>query len=228
MSSPPRTRSLKRPGTTAEALFERLVQAILDGQFTAGEPLREARLARAWHVSRTPLREAVRRAAEAGFVTLRPNQAPVVRQLTGADIAAIYDLRALLEMRAFDLAWPHFQKADIATLDRRLIAARPGQSRGWQRRCLAFDRALHESWMDRCGNPWLAADLQRHYRLLLIFQGWMGRDDRALERAYREHLTILRELRGGNRSAARRALDRHIANSARAVQAAVGAGGNDK
>ncbi len=61
---------LKRAGTTARRLFERLTQDILRGGLVGGQPLREARLAREWAVSRTPLREALRRAAEAGFVVL--------------------------------------------------------------------------------------------------------------------------------------------------------------
>ena len=61
---------IRRTGTTARRLFERLTRNILRGELVGGQPLREARLAREWDVSRTPLREALRRAAEAGFVVL--------------------------------------------------------------------------------------------------------------------------------------------------------------
>jgi DNA-binding GntR family transcriptional regulator len=220
MSSFPKSR-LKRPGTTAEVVFERLVEGILSGAFPHGAPLREAQLARDWKVSRTPMREAVRRAAEAGFVVLRPNQAPIVRPLTADDIRDLYGLRELLERRALELAWPRFDAAQIQVLEDLAAAARPGQSRHWPQRCLAFDLALHAAWMKRCGNLWLTADLEWLYQFLRIIQSWIGRDHQALANAYAEHLAVLNAIKRREKAAALDRLRRHIRNSAVAVAASL-------
>jgi len=220
MSSDPPARR-KRTATTADDVFARLVEGILLGTFASGSPLREARLARQWRVSRTPLREAVRRAAEAGFVVLRTNQAPLVRRLSATDVAALYDLRELLEVRALELAWPQLTPPRVRGLQQLAEAATPGAGRQWRKRCLAFDLALHLSWLKRCGNDWLAADLARQFQFLRIFQSWMGRDDQALRRAYAEHGTVLAAIARRDLAAARQALRLHIRASAAAVQRAL-------
>jgi len=215
---------LKRPGTTANHAFERLVQGILRGEFVGGRPLREARLAREWDISRTPLREALRRAAEAGFVVLRPNQAPIVRELAEPDIDAMYDLRALLETHALRLAWDRIDTPLLERLAEQAAAAAPGAGKRWQQRCLAFDRALHRAWTRRCGNAWLQADLKRQHQFWGIFQNWVGREEQALRKAYAEHIEILDAMRAGEQAQAARALRRHIRTSATGVKKVLPAG----
>lgn len=209
---------LKRPGTTARLIYDRLVQSILQGEFVGGQPIREARLAREWNVSRTPLREAVRRAAEAGFLVLRPNQAPVVRELCEADIDQLYDLRLLLETHALRRAWSSMDAKVLQNVEKLATAAKPGKGKDWRERCLKFDRALHRLWTRRSGNKWLEADIQRQHRFWLVFQTWVGQDESVLRKAHAEHITILEAIRSRNRSTAVAALRKHILTSAAAVK----------
>jgi DNA-binding GntR family transcriptional regulator len=213
----------KRRADTADRAFKRLAHGILSGALPIGAPLREARLAREWDISRTPLREAIRLAAAAGMVVLRPNQAPIVRHLTPADIEAIYDLRALLEPHALKLAWSRIDSAQINRLgDLEAAAARSadGGGRQWTAACLGFDHALHQTWTQRCGNSWLRRDIERQHHFWGIFQHWVARDTEALLKAYNEHVEILGALRSKDRSRARRLLRRHILSSAAAAKAA--------
>lgn len=209
--------NLVRTGETADRVFERLIEGILSGAFPGGHRLRESRLATQWSVSRTPLREAVRRAAEAGFVVLRPNQAPVVRLLTQDDVTALYGLRAVLEGYALELAWPQRRHMGLELLQLLARRAAPEASRTWRQSCLDFDRALHATWSEHCGNAWLQTDLNRQHQFLRIFQRWIGRDEAALRVAYAEHQDILEALVSGTRQAALTALRHHIQTSAEAV-----------
>lgn len=212
---------LKRPGNTAGRIFERLTGAILRGEFKGGQPIREARLAREWNVGRTPLREAVRRAAEAGFVVLRPNQAPVVRELSGRDIDAMYDLRAVLETHALELAWEKIGAGLLERMEGWAAYAEPDGTKDWRRRCLRFDRAFHRVWTQRSGNKWLESDLRRQHLFWSVFQSWVGQDEAELRKAYSEHVGILKAMRGGHRAKAVRELLMHIRKSAAAVKAAL-------
>jgi DNA-binding GntR family transcriptional regulator len=219
MSSPP-TRKLKRPADTAQQAFQRLVEAILQGEFVSGQPLREATLARAWNVSRTPLREAVRRAAENGLLVLRPNQAPLIRPVTIEEVRSLYMLREVLEIYALQTAWPSLvgrSCAQMQVLARRVAPHR----RHWQERSLEYDLLLHQWWTEHCGNPWLQADLNRHYQFLRIFQRWIGRDPAALLKGYHEHLAILNAIQNRDRKRAQAALRNHIRSSAKLVIAAI-------
>lgn len=211
----------KRHATTSVDAFERLIEAILSGQIGTGSSLREAKLAREWNISRTPMREAVRRAAEAGFLVLRPNQAPLVRHLTADDIRDLYELRELLELHSLKLAWDHITPADIAEVEAMAKAATPNKSPQWTRRCLAFDVALHRLWMDACGNGWLRHDLERLYQFLRIVQNLMSVDPRAMAIAYNQHLTILSALVARDQAAATQALRQHIRHARAAVAKAM-------
>jgi GntR family transcriptional regulator, rspAB operon transcriptional repressor len=210
----------KRSADVAECAFQRLVESILEGKLVGGRPLREAALARAWNVSRTPLREAVRRASELGLVVLRPNQKPLVRLFELEDMRALYALRELLELHALRTAWPALLGHPCETM---MAAARKVavHRSGWRERCLEFDAALHQWWTGQCGNAWLTADFARHYQLLRVFQRWGGRDAPALVRSYQEHLAILKAIENRDRKAAVVALRDHIRRSAQVIEAAV-------
>lgn len=82
---PPVNRSLLR-----DEVFTRLRDAIVDGTFEPGEQLRDLELAGWLGVSRTPVREALLRLAEAGLVTARPGRSTVV---TSLDLRAVRDAR---------------------------------------------------------------------------------------------------------------------------------------
>lgn len=180
-----------RVGQTADGVFKRLLEGILGGEFPAGSVLREARLARQWEVSRTPLREAMRRAAEAGLVTLRANQAPKVRALSAREAAELHALWRILELHALVLAWPRLTQEDLRPLRALADEAAPGIMRDWPRQCLKFDAALHALWQRRCGNTWLQADLERHFRLLQLGPPMSGGDGAQLAGAYAGNVALL-------------------------------------
>ena len=71
-------------------MFGRLRDAIVDGTFAPGEQLRDLELATWLGVSRTPVREALLRLAEAGLVVSRPGRSTVVTPL---DLRAVRDAR---------------------------------------------------------------------------------------------------------------------------------------
>lgn len=216
-----RTRKLRRPGQTADQILQRLIAAILGGEFPSGSVVRESRLAREWNTSRTPLREAMRRAAESGFIVLRPNQAPIIRPLTAEDIRDLYDLREVLELHALNLAWPHLSSGAIESLRTMATKALLRTSHDWPKRCLEFDLALHGLWTEHCGNAWLQTDLQRHCHFVQIFQSWIGHNPAALAKSYDEHLAILDALERRSKDEALSRLRQHIQASARIVEEAL-------
>jgi GntR family transcriptional regulator, rspAB operon transcriptional repressor len=211
---------LKRSADVAEGVFQRLVESILRGELSGGQPLREAAVARAWNVSRTPLREAVRRASEIGLLVLRPNRMPLVRLFCIDDMRALYSLRELLEVHALQAAWPALLGRPCEKMLTLAQKAAPPRT-GWQDRCLALDATLHQWWTVHCGNPWLKADFDRHYQLLRIFQRWMGRNPPALIHSYHEHLAILNAIQQRDRRAALATLRNHIRQSVRLIEAAM-------
>lgn len=208
-------KELKRTAQSAEVAFQTLRKAILTGEFKEGDKVREIRLVREWGVGRTPLREAIRRAAEAGYLVLRPNHAPVVRKLSAEDILQIYSVREVLECFALESAWGRFSAADLKELERLESAAR--KAKDPERRLhaqFAFDNALHRFWSEKSGNAWLVSILDRLFIFRPNYQSReinvMTERPNVIEAAFVDHQKILEALQKGDLVSARKALRRHI------------------
>jgi DNA-binding transcriptional regulator YhcF (GntR family) len=81
----------------ADIAAELIRQAILEGRLHPGEPLREERLAADLAISRTPIREALLILQTEGLVEAAPKRGSVVRSDTPAEIADLYETRAMVE-----------------------------------------------------------------------------------------------------------------------------------
>lgn len=81
----------------ADWVTESLREAILNGCFAPGEKLDQDHIAAEFEVSRTPIREALRRLESEGFVEVRPHHGVFIARPTEEDIREIYDVRKLLE-----------------------------------------------------------------------------------------------------------------------------------
>ena len=208
----------------AERIFNRLVTEIVSGKIASGQPMREAKMAKQWGVSRTPMREAVRRAAELGLLTLRPNRAPLVQAFTARDVQGLYKIREVLETLALKEAWAHLPPRlilDLRTRARRIADRKPED---WIDQCLILDGMLHRAWIEHCQNPWLTQSLQRIWTYIRIFQRFMARNPELVRRSYEEHCRILKTLGTVRRQAGIAALRTHIRRSRAAVEEVVKAG----
>ena len=81
----------------AERAYSAVRDGILQGRYNAGSRLTEQELAAAVGVSRTPVREALRRLHAEGLVEFEPNHGAVVALFELEDAEEIFELRALLE-----------------------------------------------------------------------------------------------------------------------------------
>jgi DNA-binding GntR family transcriptional regulator len=209
-----RRRPVARTARVAETAFRKLREAILSGNLGEGEVVRESRLARRWGIGRTPMREAVRRAAECGYFVLRPNCAPIVRKLNAEDIRHIYSLRELLECLALKGAWGNITRTALKRLEKMVAQAELASDsiRRLQIQ-LNLDREMHQLWIDNCGNPWLVSILER----LLIYRPNLVRffvhRSSFTEEAFSEHKALIEAMKTGTLQRATGLLARHIRRS---------------
>ncbi|CZQ99933.1 transcription regulator hth gntr [Trichococcus palustris] len=83
-----------------QIVFEGLRLAIIKGIIPVGERINEKEYALRMNISRTPIREALRRIEDEGLVEYIPNYGTVVKKVTVADAKEIYDIREALEIMA--------------------------------------------------------------------------------------------------------------------------------
>jgi DNA-binding GntR family transcriptional regulator len=100
----------------ADIAAELIRQAIIEGRLHPGEPLREERLAAELGISRTPIREALLILQTEGLVEAAPKRGSVVRTYEPAEIADLYETRALTEGYAAGRAARFVTEGDIELL----------------------------------------------------------------------------------------------------------------
>jgi DNA-binding GntR family transcriptional regulator len=105
------------PQTVQVQTANKLRDAILSGYFRPGQRLVESELCERMQVSRTSMREALRRLEAEKLITIIPNRGPSVAEITWEEAKAIYDVRAILEGEAAALF------AQCATIDEKRAMA---------------------------------------------------------------------------------------------------------
>lgn len=100
----------------SERIFEQIRDAVTFGHLKPGERLSEKRLCEEFQLSRTPLREALRKLQAQGYITLEANVGATVRKISLEEVEDIYDILSLLEPYAAMLAATRRSKEDIREL----------------------------------------------------------------------------------------------------------------
>ncbi len=103
-----------------DEVFLLIKEAILTGEMPPGERLSIGHLCRQTGASPTPIREALLKLEQEGFVSRLPKGGFIVSQFTKKDIEEIFEIRALLESYAAGLARVHIQKEDIQWLEKNI------------------------------------------------------------------------------------------------------------
>jgi DNA-binding GntR family transcriptional regulator len=100
-----------------EAAYYRLYEAIRAGDFRPGDRLREIEVAKRMALSRTPVREALRKLESDGIVEHRPRLGAVIRTLSPSEVVELYEMRLVLERTAAQMAAKHANGAEIDILN---------------------------------------------------------------------------------------------------------------
>ena len=99
-----------------DVVFNTLRQAILRGELQPGERLMEIQLAQRLGVSRTPVREAIRKLELEGLVLMIPRRGAIVAKITEKDLKDVLEVRASLERLSTKLACERMEEETIEEL----------------------------------------------------------------------------------------------------------------
>jgi len=207
-------------GGTTDAVTDALREAILDGALPPSAWLREDELARTLQVSRTPVREALRRLADEGLVVKTAHHGTAVAGLSLEDILALYVVRENLEGVAGRLAAVRCTNELLSALEaaqKRLSAAvARGNETAMRRENLEFHRLLRSA----AGNSYLERFLTQveHAvrRLPVSTFAQQGRPEAVLA----EHQAIIDAIRRRDGDGAEAAAKKHM-HEARNVRLAM-------
>jgi DNA-binding GntR family transcriptional regulator len=140
--------------SVADSAYEAIRDSVLDGRYTAGEQLVEARLAAELGVSRGPVREALRRLSEEGLLVDVLHRGMFVREFAPQDIIDIYNVRIGLEGVAVRLMIGSGGSAQplVLLVEKMRRAALAKDLNGLSK----LEFRFHETLCELSGNPLLA------------------------------------------------------------------------
>ena len=192
---------------TADRAYRALHDRIAEGVIAPGDRLREAALAEEFGLSRTPVREALRRLESDGLLVHEPHRGMVVRTLDHRAVTELYLIREVLEGTAAALAARHASDAEIDTLHE-MVETQAGVDDGVEAARLnkLFHRALYRGAHNRYLIDMLdglATSMTLLGRTTLSLPGRAGN-------AYEEHRAIIEALHAHDPEAAERAARAHI------------------
>ena len=206
----------------ADEIAFRLQAAIIDGEFPPGTHLQQDELCVRFGVSRTPVREALRKLQAQHLVELIPNKgAMTVRPPTRTELAEVYELRAELEGYAAERAATRIDEDQLGALDAaqavltRLVARGPltrEEESSFDRAITTANEAFHGVIHEAAGNTRLLSSLTELQRFFPKDHVWRAVRSSAEARsiAVDEHLAVRAALAAGDAPAARRAMSSHI------------------
>jgi DNA-binding GntR family transcriptional regulator len=205
----PRARNDPSEGRSrAEFAYDQLKARLRSGELKAGQRLREAELAETLNVSRTPVREALRRIASDGLVQVVAGRGLIVAEFHQRQVRELYALRALLEGGAAMLAAQLASSSDLAMMKELLDASEavtdsPAQTATLNAR---FHRVIHEA----ARNRYLEQALAQMSDSLALLPGTTFSEPGRAEVALREHRAILNALVRRDPERAERVAREHI------------------
>lgn len=222
---------MEASGTAVErrALVDKLaatLQArVLSGELPMGARLRQEALAEEFGVSRTPVREALRKLQASGLVELRPHRGALVRGLSGREIQDAYEVRAELEGLAAELAALHVHHEDVDLLREaqtefrkaldEAVAARERGATPSEEVSVRWGRAndlFHQAIQNAAGNAVLASTLAHLHRSFPrdLSRTVLRESTTLLHENVREHGEILEAIERHDAAAARDLMVKHV------------------
>lgn len=184
-----------------------VLDMVLSGTIAPGEQVTERQIAAHLGMSRTPVREAVRRLEGEGTLERQRNGALVVRPYSMEEFLHALAVRRLLEGEAARLAAGKVA-ADVLQAARERIARL--RREGLADTARQDDRDFHAAIAQASGNPVLAGTIADLRKRTAMFR--LGRLPERLDQVCDEHLAVLDALASGNGAAARMAMQAHIDN----------------
>lgn len=220
--------NISTPSTATEGAYEHLKRLILTGALAPGLELREGTLTTTSGFGRTPVREALRRLVQEGFVEVRPRQGYRVSVVTLASVRDLFEMRLLLEPAAAELAATRATQEELAALHELAHESYvPGDPDSYER-FLERNREFHVRVARVAGNERLARTLQVLLEEMqrLFFISLSGRHGDTATELVHEHHELHDALLARDAARARQVVIEQIEASRARVMAGLLAGAN--
>jgi len=195
-----------------EAIFQKLRLLLVEGKIAPGSKLNERELAESLNVSRTPIREAIRRLAADGLVELIVNRGAIAVQLSIADVIHTFDVIADLEGFSGELAAKNISDTTLSELE----ALQYEMMASYARRDLSsyykLNLRIHHLINHAANNPVLTQLFSQVNARIEALRFRSNQDGVKWEKAVEEHQEMLDALKARDSARMRKVMIQHVQN----------------
>jgi DNA-binding GntR family transcriptional regulator len=197
-----------QPGSRGELVYRKLRQAIESGELKPGQRVMEVEVAEWLNVSRTPVREGLRRLEAEGMLAMEPRVGLVVASISRQAMLELYVMREVLEGTAARLCARHASDAEVLELGE--LVAQEERLHGNYEALAKLNRHFHDAIHRGAHNRYLKKSLDAvNDSMWLLGKSQMLLPERA-KLAKKEHGALYAAIRDRDGDAAEAAARRHV------------------
>jgi DNA-binding GntR family transcriptional regulator len=193
-----------------QEVANRLRQRIIEGELGPGTKLNERELCEVMHVSRTPLREAVKMLAAEGLVELMPNRGAVVAQLDEQDVLDTFEVIAGLEGLSGELAAQRISEEELTEIRALQYEMRAAHARRDLPTYYRLNARIHELINAAARNPVLTQTWRTVNARLQVMRFRSNLDGAKWDQALEEHDQMVELLARRDSAGLRKLLIDHL------------------
>ena len=193
-----------------DVVFESLRKAIVEGSLKPGQRLMEVQLAEQLGVSRTPVREAIRKLELEGFVIMLPRKGAYVADMSVKDIIDVLEVRSALEGLAANLAAERMDEEEIKELKKISESLNEAMETGNLDEILKKDVEFHQCIFEAAGNKKLTQMINSLWEQVYRFRAGYMSDNNAMKGIKEEHALLIEAIVSGDRNRASKCAKDHI------------------
>ncbi len=194
----------------ADKVYSLLKSQILSGELAGGMTIPEEQLAQEFGVSRTPIREAIRRLAEYGLVVLKPRSHATVYKVNKKEAQDIARVRVSLEQLAVDELTLKAIEKNIEKLSRLSADCQYYMGVGNRAELFVRDSMFHLELVRCTGNKALYTLYERLDSQVQLLRIAQNLPDDELSKIVNQHGLFVQHLRNGEKDAMKRLIRQHI------------------
>lgn len=204
-----------------ELVFEALREAIINGTLKPGERLMEVTLAEELGVSRTPVREAIRKLELEKLVIMVPRKGAYVADVSKRDVAEVFEIRRALEGLAAQLAADRISDDHLESLERYLVKIADAIEKGDVEQFVSIDMSFHEELYQASGNERLGQMINNLREYIQRYRSTSLAHPGRMKQALVEHRKVVEAIGNRDPNLAKKLAEEHIVNAENSLMEAI-------
>ncbi len=194
----------------SEVVYDQLRQDILAGNIMPGTRMMEVELSIKMGVSRTPIREAIKKLEKEGLVVVEPRRGAYTSQVSRADMIGILEVRQHMDRLAASYAATRGNQADFQRIEACAKAYEIAIKEGDSREIIKCDERFHEAIAEASHNTTLLTLVTELQEMVVRFRYIYYGDPHIVQSMIDEHEEILDAIKTGNAEKAMAVAGNHI------------------